>query len=80
MFSDFDAQPAIASAMTIDTADFIIGFPRPKLTLPERRGCVHVISALKMLVREHCDLVGPSHSIEARTMPILEWQLSGGSP
>jgi hypothetical protein len=38
------------------------------------------ISALKVLVREHCDLVGPSHSIEARTMPILEWQLSGGSP
>jgi hypothetical protein len=39
-----------------------------------------VISALKVLVREHCDLVGPSHSIEARTMPILEWQLSGRSP
>lgn len=38
------------------------------------------ISALKEMIREHCDLVGPSHSIEGRTMPILEWQLSNGSP
>lgn len=38
------------------------------------------IAALKDLVREHHDKVGPSVSIEARTMPALEWQLLNGKP
>lgn len=33
------------------------------------------VEAMKELIREHHHLMGPGHSMESRTMPLLEWQL-----
>ncbi|AZO79621.1 MULTISPECIES: hypothetical protein [unclassified Bosea (in: a-proteobacteria)] len=33
------------------------------------------VEAMKELVREHHGLMGPGHSMESRTMPLLEWKL-----
>ncbi len=33
------------------------------------------VEAMKELIREHHGLMGPGHSMESRTMPLLEWKL-----
>lgn len=38
------------------------------------------IEAMKQLIQEHCGKAAPTISIEAKTMPVLEWQLLDGRP
>lgn len=49
----------------------------------EHRECAGeaaAVEAMKALITEHHGIVGPTMSIEARTMPALEWELMNGRP
>lgn len=54
-----------------------------EVAFEEHRSCegeLAAIEAMKELIREHCDKAGSAISVEARTMPALEWQLLNGRP